>query len=78
MPNLPKTTVLDTAGVEDDVANVLEKDYGERAVNVNCPSDEQAVVGRVYTCTVSVGGQTKHVQITVRTTSGTFEVGAPR
>lgn len=74
----PPTTVLDPAGVADDVSNVLENDYQEHATAVRCPSNEPIVVGNTFTCTVSVGGQTRQVRITVETTQGRFEVGPPR
>lgn len=78
VPVHPSATVLDVAGVEDDVTMVLDKDYGERATNVECPGDEPVVVGEAFTCTVSVGGRIEHVQITVKSPGGKFEVGAPR
>ena len=34
-------------------------------------------VGNSFTCTATVGGQTKHVQVTVKTTDGVYEVAEP-
>jgi hypothetical protein len=44
---------------------------------VSCPANEAVTVGNSFTCTATIGGQTKHVQVTVKTTDGVYEVAEP-
>lgn len=69
--------VLDAASMDKTVLNILTEDYKISVQAVNCPSGEPDQVGETFKCTATVGGQQKQVQITVKNTSGQYEVGQP-
>lgn len=78
VPTQPTVQVLNSASVANGVTKILTENYGDRATNAECPPDEPVVVGGTFTCMVAVGGQTKHVQVTVKTPDGQFEVAQPQ
>ncbi|HEX5113839.1 MAG TPA: DUF4333 domain-containing protein [Pseudonocardiaceae bacterium] len=77
-PGWFNTKVLDTASLENGVKTVLQNDYKINVSNVTCPSDPEVSVGKVYQCHVSVGGQQKEVDVTIKSTDGLYEVAQPR
>lgn len=70
--------VFDTAKVEQGVTGVLTNDYKLKASNVKCPDNEAVKTGATFTCTVTVDGAQKNVQITVKSDDGHYEVGQPQ
>ncbi|HKN96808.1 MAG TPA: DUF4333 domain-containing protein [Pseudonocardiaceae bacterium] len=77
-PGWFNTKVLDTASLENGVKTVLQNDYKINVGSVNCPSDPEVSVGKVYQCHVTVGGQQKEVDVTIKNTDGLYEVSQPK
>lgn len=77
-PGWFNTKVLDTAALENGVKTVLQNDYKINVGSVNCPSDPEVSVGKVYQCHVTVGGQPKEVDVTIKNTDGLYEVSQPK
>lgn len=78
VPAQPTSRVLDGSSLNDGVKNILEDDYKLAVDDVTCPDDEEVVVGNSFTCTVTMSGEQKQVQVTVKTTDGQYEVGQPQ
>ena len=57
---------------------VLTNDYKLKASDVKCPDSQPVKAGSTFTCTVSVDGAQKNVQITVKSDDGHYEVGQPQ
>ena len=70
--------VFDTAKVEQGVTGVLTNDYKLKASDVKCPDNQAVKAGSTFTCTVTVDGAQKNVQITVKSDDGHYEVGQPQ
>jgi hypothetical protein len=70
--------VFDTAKVEQGVTGVLTDSYKLKASNVKCPDNEPVKAGTTFSCTVTVDGAQKNVQITVKSDDGHYEVGQPQ
>jgi hypothetical protein len=70
--------VLDTVSVQNGVKRVLQDDYKISVGAVTCPNNMDVQVGNTYTCQASVSGQTKSVQITIKTADGQYEVAQPK
>ncbi len=77
-PGWFNSKVLDTSSVQDGVKRILQDDYKISVSTVSCPSNMDVKVGNSYTCTVTAGGQTKQVQITIKTADGQYEVAQPK
>jgi hypothetical protein len=77
-PGFFNTKVLDTTAVQNGVKNVLQNDYKINVSNVTCPSNPEVKVGNVFNCQVTVDGQQKSVQVTVKTADGQYEVAQPK
>jgi Domain of unknown function (DUF4333) len=77
-PGFFNTKVLDTASVQNGVKSILQNDYKINVGSVTCPSNPEVKVGNVFTCQVTVDGQQKSVQVTVKTSDGQYEVAQPR
>ncbi|HEX4702196.1 MAG TPA: DUF4333 domain-containing protein [Pseudonocardiaceae bacterium] len=77
-PGWFNSKVLDTTSVQDGVKRILQDDYKISVTSVSCPSDPAVKVGNQFTCTVTVNGQQKSVQVTVKTADGQYEVAQPR
>lgn len=77
-PGWFNSKVLDQASVQDGVKRILQDDYKVSVSTVSCPSTMDVKVGNSYTCNVVVGGQTKQVQITIKTADGQYEVAQPK
>jgi hypothetical protein len=78
------TKTLDNASVEgpDGIEKVLTASgtggYGLTGVGlVSCPDEMKVIVGAAYDCTVMINGRPQTVTITIKTTDGQYEVGAP-
>ncbi|MFR9728809.1 DUF4333 domain-containing protein [Saccharopolyspora sp. MS10] len=70
---------FDANSVQHGVARTLERSYHLSAVeSVRCPDGQRVVVGSSFDCEVSLPGGRKRVSVTVRDSSGTYEVGYPR
>jgi hypothetical protein len=70
--------VLDTTSVQNGVKQILQDDYKINVNAVTCPNNMDVQVGNTYSCQVTIGGQPKSVQITIKTTDGQYEVAQPR
>jgi hypothetical protein len=77
-PGWFNTKVLDTSSVQDGVKRILQDDYKVSVSTVSCPSNMDVKVNNVYICKATVSGQTKDVQITIKTSDGQYEVAQPR
>jgi len=77
-PGWFNSKVLDQASVQDGVKRILQDDYKVTVSTVSCPSTMDVKVGNSYTCDVVVGGQTKQVQITIKTADGQYQVAQPK
>lgn len=74
----PTTRVLDAGSLDQGVESVLQNDYKFDVDSVSCPSDEVVTVGNSFACQVNLGGdQVKQVEVTVKTTSGLYQVSQP-
>jgi hypothetical protein len=69
--------VLDQTAVQDGVSNILKNDYKLNVSSVSCPANESVTVGNSFTCTATIDGQQKQVQITVKTSDGQYQVAQP-
>ena len=76
-PGFLNKQVLSQTAVQDGVTKILTQNYGDKPTNVSCPSDEPVSVGTSFQCTATIGGQTKHIQVTVKTADGQYEVAQP-
>lgn len=70
--------VLDTGRVESGVKTVLQNDYKINVSTVTCPADPAVKVGNTFTCTATIDGAQKQVQVTVKSTDGLYEVAQPK
>ena len=77
-PGWFNSKVFDTVSVQNGVKRILQDDYKISVNTVTCPSSMDVKVGNSYNCQVTVGGQTKTVQITIKTADGQYEVAQPR
>jgi hypothetical protein len=77
-PGWFNSKVLDQGQVQDGVKRILQDDYKVTVSTVSCPSTMDVKVGNSYTCNVVVSGQTKQVQITIKTADGQYEVAQPK
>ncbi|MPZ65386.1 MAG: DUF4333 domain-containing protein [Pseudonocardiaceae bacterium] len=77
VPNSLLSTEFDELAVQRGVAQVLT-DSGYIVVLVSCPAGQPVEVGHSFDCRASIDGQQRDVTITVRTSGGEYEVGAPR
>lgn len=72
------TQVFNTPSLDNQVLGVLTGDYDLDAVEVDCPGDEQTVVGNTFTCAVTMDDEsTEQVQVTVTSADGQFQVAQP-
>lgn len=70
--------VLDDSSVQRQVVHVLRTSYGERtASDARCPAGQPVEPGHTFTCTVTIDGVQKEVQIRVLNDNAVFTVGAP-
>jgi hypothetical protein len=69
--------VLDQTAMQDGVSNILKTDYKLNVTGVTCPANESVSVGNTFTCTATIDGQQKQVQITVKTSDGQYQVAQP-
>lgn len=69
--------VLDQTAVQDGVTNILKNDYKLNVTAVSCPANENVSVGNSFTCTATIDGQQKQVQVTVKTSDGQYQVAQP-
>jgi hypothetical protein len=70
--------VLDSSAVQDGVKGILQNDYKLNVSSVSCPADEAVTKGNSFTCTATIDGQQKSVQITVQDDAGHYEVAQPK
>jgi hypothetical protein len=77
-PGWLNSKVLDASSVQDGVKRVLQNDYKISVSTVTCPSNMDVKVGNSYTCQATVSGQSKSVQITIKSADGLYEVAQPR
>ncbi|MFF2550366.1 DUF4333 domain-containing protein [Nocardia sp. NPDC058058] len=86
-PPAPVTTVptttasasaLDHTEVASEIVSVLQSDYGIDDIStVRCPNSMPVRVNAVYTCTLKVGGEPKHVSVQITDQSGNYDVSRP-
>ncbi len=72
------TKVFDASAVQNGVKTVLTNDY--KLVDVSdpvCPANQKVTVNEKFTCTVTVDGEPKTVEVTVKTSDGAYEVAPP-
>lgn len=78
-PGLLVRPELDAASVQQGVQQTLHTSYHLGAVqSVRCPAGQVADPGSSFECQVDLGGERKSVPVTVRDSSGVYEVGYPR
>jgi hypothetical protein len=78
-----KSRILDEAAMEGDngVKSILVEYYhvdADAIDKVDCPGDQEAKQGNKFSCLVTLNGEEKVVDITVRDDDGQYEVGTPR
>lgn len=76
-PAWATTKVFDQSALQDGVTTILKNDYKLNVTAVSCPSGQDVSAGSTFTCTATIDGQPKQVQITVKDSSGTYEVAQP-
>ncbi|MCW2632393.1 MAG: hypothetical protein JWR88_1355 [Pseudonocardia sp.] len=70
--------VFDANAVQTGVTTVLTNDYKlTNVTGVTCPAQQEVKAGATFTCTADVGGRSRTVPITVKTSDGSYEVGRP-
>ncbi|MEU6131061.1 DUF4333 domain-containing protein [Saccharopolyspora sp. NPDC047091] len=70
---------FDADGLQRGVEQTLRDSYHLGTVeSVSCPAGQEVVAGNRFDCQVTLGGGTKPVSVTVRDSSGIYEVGYPR
>ncbi len=84
-PGWLKNKVLDNTAVAKGVTQILTSappsGYGLAATdvsNVVCPANEAVKAGTTFNCTLTYKGNPSTVSITVKDTSGQYEVGVPQ
>jgi hypothetical protein len=77
-PGWFNSKVLDTATLESGVKGILQNDYKLPVSGVTCPATPPVKVGYSFTCQATINGQTKQVQVTVKTADGLYEVAQPK
>lgn len=77
-PGWFNSKVLDTATLENGVKGILQNDYKINVSAVTCPATPPVKVNYSFDCQATINGQTKQVQVTVKTTDGLYEVAQPR
>jgi len=70
--------VFDSAAVQDGVKTILHDDYQLDVSSVSCPSGQEVKTGATFTCTATISGQQKQVQVIVRSDDGKYEVAQPK
>jgi Domain of unknown function (DUF4333) len=76
---LSRTTTFDNTAVQNGVKDILTREYKiDNVSSVSCPSGQEVKAGRTFTCTATVGGQQRTINITVKTDAGEYEVGRPQ
>ncbi|MGB6041349.1 MAG: DUF4333 domain-containing protein, partial [Gordonia sp. (in: high G+C Gram-positive bacteria)] len=73
---------LNQTAVQDGVTKILTasepEGYGIKDVkDVQCPDGQKVEAGATFTCSLKVNGENKHVTVTVKDSSGTYEVSRP-
>ncbi|OLR93439.1 DUF4333 domain-containing protein [Actinokineospora bangkokensis] len=77
-PGFLVTKVFDQGAVQDGVKGVLTGKYSVADVeSVSCPADQEVKKDARFSCKVTIGGQEKTVNITVRSDDGEYEVAPP-
>ncbi|MEV6067516.1 DUF4333 domain-containing protein [Nocardia sp. NPDC052001] len=79
---VPTTTAsagtLDHTEVASEIVSVLQSDYGiDDITTVRCPNSMPVRLNAVYTCTLKVGGEPKHVSVQITDQSGNYDVSRP-
>ena len=77
-PGFFNKRVFDAQKVEQGVTGVLTDSYKLKVGNVTCPSNEPVKTGTTFTCTATVDGAQKSVQIQVQSDDGHYQVGMPQ
>lgn len=66
------------AGVTKILTDATPGGYGQTGVtNVTCPDHEPVVVNGTFTCIATINGAPKSILITIKDSSGKYEVGVP-
>ena len=70
---------FDNAKVNEGVTKVLNESYNETDTkDVDCKTDGVKVkTGETFTCSATIGGKEKTVQVKVLDDNGKYQVGAP-
>jgi hypothetical protein len=77
-PGFFVTKVFDNTAVQTGVTKILTENYKINGVkDVVCPADKEVKDGITFECTASVAGKTVKVPVTVKGSSGDYQVGAP-
>ncbi|EWC59114.1 hypothetical protein UO65_5605 [Actinokineospora spheciospongiae] len=77
-PGFANTKVFDQNAVQDGVKSILTGKYSvENVESVSCPADQEVKKDARFTCDVTIGGEQKKVNITVRSDEGEYEVAPP-
>lgn len=78
-PGLLVRSVFDATSVQEGVEQTLRDSYHLDTVrSVRCPRGQTAEPGRTFDCSASLNGARKSVPVTVRDSSGVYEVGYPK
>jgi hypothetical protein len=77
VPGYFTNTVFDQNAIQAGVQRILTDEYGQNAIAVRCPPDQQVQQGATFTCTATIDGKLRNVAITVKTSAGEYEVARP-
>ncbi|MGQ0839011.1 DUF4333 domain-containing protein [Actinokineospora sp.] len=70
--------VFDQQAVETGVKSILTDKYNVEGVeSVSCPADQEVKKDRQFSCTATIAGEQRTVNITVRNDTGEYEVAPP-
>ena len=79
---VPTGSVFDHTKVEAGVTSILTaappSGYGVTGLSaLSCPADQPVVANTSFVCTATINGTAKPITITVKDSSGKYEVGVP-
>jgi hypothetical protein len=70
--------VFDNSTVQTGIQQILHDDYKLPVSSVTCTGTHPVKVGSTFSCTAVIGGQSKQVQVTVKTADGLYQVSQPQ
>jgi hypothetical protein len=70
--------VFDDSLMQTGIQQILHDDYKLNVSGVSCNGVHDVKVGSQFSCTATIDGQPKQVQVTVKTADGLYEVAQPQ